>query len=68
MDETRLVLVLSNTEQWEDKTDEVFSCIAEPGTGQVRISYKANPEREYRYRQEGVWGATEQKTGLRAWL
>lgn len=54
MDETRLVLVLSNTEQWEDKTDEVYSCIAEPGTGQVRISYKANPEREYRYRQERV--------------
>ena len=54
MDETRLVLVLSNTEQWVDKTDEVLSCIAEPGTGQVRISYKANPEREYRYRQERV--------------
>lgn len=54
MDETRLVLVLSNTGQWEDKTDEVVACIAEPATGQVRISYKANPEREYPYRQERV--------------
>lgn len=54
MDETHLVLVLSNAGQWEDKTDEVFACIAEPGNGQIRITYKANPEREYSYRQERV--------------
>lgn len=54
MDETLLVLVLNNAGQWEDKTDKVLACTAEPGNGQIRITYKANPEREYSYRPERV--------------
>jgi AAA domain len=54
MDETRLVLVLSNTGQWEDKTAEVAACIADPPNGQVAISFRDNPERAYSYRQDRV--------------
>lgn len=54
MDDARLILGLNNTGQWEDKTDDVSACIAEPGKGQVRITYKTNPEHEYPYRHERV--------------
>lgn len=54
MDETRLVLVLNEAGQWEDKTGDVAACMADPASGQVRISYKTNPKREYSYRQERV--------------
>jgi RecA/RadA recombinase len=54
MDETRLVLVLNKAGKWEDKTGEVAACIADPTSGQVRISYKINPKHEYSYRQERV--------------
>lgn len=54
MDETRLVLVLNQAGQWEDKTPEVAVCIADPQSERVRISYARNPGREYIYRQERV--------------
>ncbi len=54
MHETRLVLVLSNTGQWEDKTEEVAAYVADPAKGEIRIKYRANPVREYRYRQDRV--------------
>ena len=54
MDDAGLILVLNNIGQWEDKTDDVSTCIAEPGRGQVRITYKTKPEHEYPYRQERV--------------
>ncbi len=54
MNDVRLILVLSSTGQWEDKTDDIAACVAERATGQIRIKYKANPEHEYPYRQERV--------------
>lgn len=54
MNETSLVLVLSQTGEWEDKTPEVATCTAEPASRQVKISYKLNPTREYSYGQERV--------------
>ncbi len=54
MHETRLVLVLSNTGQWEDKTEEIAAYVADPAKGEVRIKYRANPVREYRYRHDRV--------------
>jgi len=54
VDSAPLVLVLNNSGQWEDKTSDVAECIADPGSGQIKISYKRNPEHWYPYRQERV--------------
>ena len=60
MDDAGLILVLNNIGQWEDKTDDVSTCIAEPGRGQVRITYKTKPEHEYPYRHVQAWQGEEQ--------
>ena len=54
MGKDRLVLVLNNSGQWEDKTGDVARCITDSASGQVKISYKRNPKHEYSYRQERV--------------
>ena len=54
VDSAPLVLVLDNSGKWEDKTNDVAECIADPASGQIKISYKSNPERWYLYRQERV--------------
>lgn len=54
MDDARVVLVLNKQELWEDQTEKVAACVAEPASGQVKISYKSNPERAYLYRRERV--------------
>lgn len=54
MGKDRLVLVLNNSGQWEDKTGEVARFITDSASGQVKISYKRNPKHEYSYRQERV--------------
>lgn len=54
MGKDQLVLVLNNSGQWEDKTEEVARFITDSASGQVKISYKRNPKHEYSYRQERV--------------
>lgn len=54
MDDPRLVLVLNKEERWEDQTENVATCIADPATERVKISYKSNPRQEYLYRRERV--------------
>ena len=54
MNDTRLVLVMNQAGQWEDKTREVATCADDPSSGQVRISYKTTPTREYSYGQGRV--------------
>lgn len=49
-----LVLVLNNSGQWEDKTADIAAYNPESASGQVKICYKSNPNREYNYRQERV--------------
>lgn len=53
LNEKSLVLVQSNTEQWEDKTEEIAEYIPDLSRGQVKIRYKSSPK-EYSYRQERV--------------
>jgi RecA/RadA recombinase len=52
MDAVRLILILSNAGIWEDKTEEVAAWTADPGNGFIRVTYKANPGREYPFRFE----------------
>ncbi len=54
MDKDRLILVLNNSGQWEDKTGDVARCITDSASGWIKISYKSNPKNEYSYRQERV--------------
>lgn len=54
IDGSPLVLVLNNSGQWEDKTKDVAEYLTDPASGQIKISYKSNPERWYQYRQERV--------------
>ena len=54
MDDARIVLVLNKEERWEDQTENVATCMDDPASGRVKISYKSNPEHEYLYRRERV--------------
>lgn len=51
--ERPLILVLSPTGQWEDKTEDIADFIPDPSKGLIRIRYKGN-HKEYPYRQERV--------------
>ncbi len=54
VDETPLVLVLSKTGQWEDKSKEVVEYISVPANGKIKIRYRNNPEKWWSYPQERV--------------
>ena len=54
MDDARIVLVLNKEERWEDQTENVATCMDDPASGLVKISYKINPAHEYLYRRERV--------------
>ena len=54
MDDARIVLVLNKEERWEDQTENVATCMDDPASGWVKISYKSNAEHEYLYRRERV--------------